>query len=93
MAQGKPAFGSPAFDAEYGVHPFKKGEGHHPKHKKRKGRGKTPPLGTGQRFASLENKLSHRGVRNPAALAAYIGRKKFGNKGFAALGRHGHGHR
>jgi hypothetical protein len=46
------------------------------------------PLGTGQRFASLENKLAQRGVRNPAALAASIGRKKYGAKRFAALGRH-----
>lgn len=52
-------------------------------------RGKAAPLGSGQRFASLEDKLSRRGVRNPGALAAYIGRKKYGNKKFAALGRHG----
>lgn len=40
---------------------------------------KQPPLGSGQRFASLENKLSQeKGVRNPAALAASIGRKKYG---------------
>jgi hypothetical protein len=50
---------------------------------------KLPPLGSGQRFASLENKLAQRGVRNPGALAAYIGRKKYGSKKFAALGRHG----
>jgi hypothetical protein len=41
-------------------------------------RGRKPALGTGQRFARLENSLSHRGVRNPAALAAYIGRRKYG---------------
>lgn len=52
-------------------------------------RGKLPPLGSGQRFASLENKLAQRGVRNPAALAASIGRKKFGNKRYTALSRHG----
>ena len=52
-------------------------------------RGKLPPLGSGQRFASLENKLAQRGVRNPGALAASIGRKKYGPKKFAALGRHG----
>ena len=51
-------------------------------------RGK-PPLGSGQRFASLEDKLSRRGIRNPAALAASIGRKKYGNAKFASLGRHG----
>lgn len=55
----------------------------------RQGRGKLPPLGSGQRFRQLEGKLAHRGVRDPAALAAYIGRKKFGNKRFAQLGRQG----
>lgn len=48
-----------------------------------------PPLGTGQRFRQLEGSLSKRGVRDPGALAAYIGRKKYGNKGFAALSRGG----
>lgn len=52
-------------------------------------RGKLPPLGSGQRFASLETKLAKRGVRNPAALAASIGRKKYGAKKFDSLGRHG----
>lgn len=51
-------------------------------------RGK-PPLGSGQRFADLESKLRGRGIRNPAALAASIGRKKYGPKKFAQLGRHG----
>src|SRR6266446_5931779 len=38
-----------------------------------------PPLGTGQRFDALEGKLADRkGVKNPGALAAYIGRKKYG---------------
>ena len=38
-------------------------------------------VGSGERFASLENKLSHqKGVTDPAALAASIGRKKYGNK-------------
>lgn len=44
-----------------------------------------PPLGSGQRFKALEGKLSTRGVRNPAALAAYIGRKKYGAKRFGQL--------
>jgi len=35
--------------------------------------------GGGGRFAALKEKLSHRpGVTNPGALAAAIGRKKFG---------------
>lgn len=37
-------------------------------------------VGSGERFASLENKLSHeKGVTDPGALAASIGRKKYGN--------------
>lgn len=51
---------------------------------------KKPPLGTGRRFQELESKLEARGARNPAALAAYIGRKKFGKKRFAALSAKGH---
>lgn len=37
------------------------------------------PLGTGQRFANLKQQLSGKGVNNPGALAASIGRKKYGN--------------
>ena len=38
-----------------------------------------PKLGSGGRFKALEGKLAHRkGVDNPRALAAYIGRKKYG---------------
>jgi hypothetical protein len=44
-----------------------------------------PPLGSGERFKALEGKLSSRGARNPAALAAYIGRKKYGAKRFGQL--------
>jgi hypothetical protein len=51
-------------------------------------RGKLPKLGTGKRFSNLENSLARRGVRNPAALAAYIGRKKYGNKRYGELERH-----
>lgn len=42
-------------------------------------------LGTGKRFAALKGKLSKKGVKDPGALAASIGRKKYGNKKFAAL--------
>ena len=36
-------------------------------------------------FAKLERSLAHRkGVHNPRALAAWIGRKKYGKKGMAA---------
>ena len=51
----------------------------------RKRRKKVAKLGTGKRFAVLEKKLKKGGARDPAALAASIGRKKFGKKRFAAL--------
>jgi hypothetical protein len=36
-------------------------------------------LGSGERFKELEGKLAHKkGVENPGALAAYIGRQKYG---------------
>lgn len=51
---------------------------------------KKPKLGTGARFKALTKKLgSKKGVTNPGALAAYIGRKKFGKKKFAKLGAAG----
>lgn len=47
-------------------------------------------LGGGGRFAALESKLSHReGVTNPGALAAYIGRKKYGKGKFQAMAAKG----
>jgi hypothetical protein len=42
--------------------------------------------GSGKNFAKLQGVLAKRGARNPGALAAYIGRKKYGRKGFAKLG-------
>ena len=43
-------------------------------------------LGGGGRFAALEGKLAKRpGVTNPGALAAYIGRKKYGKSKFQKL--------
>lgn len=51
---------------------------------------KTAHLGSGARFKSLENKLAHKsGVTNPGALAAYIGRKKYGAKRFGKLSAKG----
>lgn len=51
-----------------------------------------PKLGSGKRFAALKAKIAARGgVRNPGAVAAAIGRKKYGKKRFqklAAKGRH-----
>lgn len=50
-----------------------------------------PKLGTGTRFKNLVSTLSKRkGVKNPKALAAYIGRKNLGKTRFqnlAAAGR------
>jgi len=44
-----------------------------------------PKLGSGKRFASLTKSLRARGVKNPKALAAAIGRKKFGAKKMSAM--------
>lgn len=46
-------------------------------------------LGSGARFHHLESELSHKGIKNPAALAAYIGRKKLGAKKFNKLSAKG----
>lgn len=47
---------------------------------------KEPPLGSGQRFKNLQGELARRGARNPGALAAFIGREKYGKQRFARLG-------
>lgn len=53
----------------------------------------TTPPGEGGRFESLKRKLGEKkGVRNPGALASWIGRRKYGKKKFqemAAKGRKG----
>ncbi len=44
------------------------------------------PLGSGERFDALARNLaSKKGVSDPKALAAAIGRKKFGAKKMAAM--------
>jgi hypothetical protein len=48
-----------------------------------------PKLGSGKRFANLKRKLARKGVRNPSALAASIGRKKYGKKRFQKLAARG----
>ena len=45
--------------------------------------------GGGGRFAKLKGKLAHKGIRNPGALAAKIGREKYGKKKFAQMGAKG----
>ncbi len=48
---------------------------------------KKAPLGEGGRFAALKATLAKKkGVKDAGALAAFIGRKKYGNKQFQALG-------
>ena len=44
-----------------------------------------PALGTGARFARLKASLAAKGAKDPGALAAYIGRKKFGKGKFTKL--------
>lgn len=52
-----------------------------------------PKLGSGARFAHLKAALaSHKGVRDPGALAAAIGRKKFGKAKFQSLAAAGRKH-
>ena len=49
-----------------------------------------PKLGSGARFAALEKKLSGKpGVTDPGALAASIGRKKYGATKFQSLAAKG----
>ena len=46
---------------------------------------KTAKLGTGKRFAAVEASAKAGGARNPAAVAAMAGRKKFGAKKMGKL--------
>lgn len=53
-----------------------------------------PPLGTGQRFAALKSELATEpGVRDPGALAASIGQKKYGAPKMAQMSAAGRGTR
>lgn len=44
----------------------------------RKSMGKKPRLGSGKRFAALTKEVAAKGATNPKAVAAWIGRKKYG---------------
>ena len=44
---------------------------------------------SGAKFKALTAKLKKRGAKNPKALAAYIGRKKYGPKKMAAMAKKG----
>ena len=46
-------------------------------------------LGSGARFKALTSKLKKRGAKNPKALAAFIGRNKYGNKKMANMAKKG----
>jgi len=50
---------------------------------------KKAKLGSGKRFKKLTRKLKRKGAKTPKALAAYIGRKKYGKKKFQALAKKG----
>lgn len=50
---------------------------------------KKPKLGTGKRFSNLTKALAKRGASNPKALAAWIGRKKYGSKKMSKLSAKG----
>jgi len=46
---------------------------------------KNAPLGEGGRFAAVKAAAARSGARNPAAVAASAGRKKYGSKKMAQL--------
>lgn len=46
-------------------------------------------LGTGTRFKQLTKKLAAKGAKSPKALAAFIGRKKYGAKKMTAMAKKG----
>lgn len=49
-----------------------------------------PKLGSGERFKALSRTLASKGANHPDALAAWIGRKKYGKKKFGKLAAGGH---
>ena len=50
---------------------------------------KKPPLGSGERFKQLTDKLEKQGAKNPKALAAFIGRKKYGKAKMQSMAEKG----
>ena len=50
---------------------------------------KTPKLGTGKRFATVEASARKSGAKNPKAVAAAAGRKKYGGAKMAAMAKAG----
>ena len=49
-----------------------------------------PRLGSGERFRRLSGSLAKRGAHDPDALAAWIGRRKYGAAKMGRLSAHGH---
>lgn len=47
------------------------------------------PVGQGGRMAALKEALARKGVSDPGALAASIGRKKYGRKRFSEMAQKG----
>lgn len=50
---------------------------------------KKAKLGSGVRFKKLANKMAREGVDDPDAVAASIGRKKYGNKKMTSMAEKG----
>lgn len=46
-------------------------------------------LGSGARFKALANKFAHKGIENPAGLAAKVGISKYGQKRMTKLAQAG----
>ena len=52
-------------------------------------KGKKPRLGSGKRFSALKGALAKKGAKSPGALAAWIGRRKYGAKKMASMSAKG----
>ena len=50
-----------------------------------KSKGGKPKLGSGARFAAVKRSVAASGAKDPGAVAAAIGRKKYGAKKMAAM--------
>jgi hypothetical protein len=48
-----------------------------------------PKLGSGERFKKLKETLAKKGAKDPGAVAAYIGREKYGQKKMTQLAQKG----
>jgi hypothetical protein len=48
-----------------------------------------PKLGSGERFKRLKASLAKKGLKDPGAAAAAIGREKYGNKKMQSMAKAG----